>query len=321
MRLKKEINKLKDAIINMGDNASSIPIDVKSNELSDLKIVFEKHIGRVLSSKKDAVRKNKEYEQFLADSRVMQSERIVARQIQMSMLPGSVPDFGVAERIDLFADMDAADETGGDFYDYFKIDDDHICFEIADVEGKGIPAAMYMAVAKTLIRLRLESGEALSAVLSSVNRQLCLSSMQRRFITLWVGVLEISTGKLTYVNAGHNYPVLKRGGEAAELVKNSSGIPIASYFSKKRPLPEYTEFELQLKSGDVLFLYTDGITEAMNVNNLTFGDNKLLELTDMYLQSPHTMRDFTAYIKRQVLAFTNSPNQNDDITTLALRYN
>ena len=224
MRLKKQILKLRDAVINMGDDSTNIPIDVKSNELNDLKTVFEKHIGRILSGKKDAVRKNKEYEQFLAENKTMHSDRIVAQQIQKSMLPTSYPAFPEIPQIDLFADMDSANETGGDFYDYFKIDNDHICFSVADIEGKGIPAAMYMAVAKTLFQLRLESGESLSNVFYSVNKQLCQSSMQKRFITMWTGILELSTGKVTYINAGHNAPILKRNGEKPELLKNRSGI-------------------------------------------------------------------------------------------------
>lgn len=320
MRLKKEIIKLKDAIINMGDDASSIPVDVNSNELNDLKIVFEKHIGRILANKEDAVRKNKEYEQFLAENRTMHSDRVVARQIQKSMLPVSYPAFPEFPQIDLFADMDSANETGGDFYDYFKIDDDHICFSIADIEGKGIPAAMYMAVAKTLIQLRLESGESLSKVFYSVNKQLCQSSMQKRFITMWTGILELSTGRITYINAGHNAPILKRSGEKAELLKNRSGIPIASFFSKKKDVGNYTEFELNIKKGDMLVLYTDGITEAINKDSEIFGEQRLLDLIDLYATDEKNANEISAYIRRQVLLFASNTMQDDDITLLVLKF-
>lgn len=321
MRIKKQILELRNAIINMGDDASSIPVDVKSNELNDLKIVFEKHIGRILASKKDAVRKNKEYEQFLAENRTMHSDRIVAQQIQKSMLHVSYPAFPEFPQIDLFADMDSANETGGDFYDYFKIDDDHICFSIADIEGKGIPAAMYMAVAKTLIQLRLESGESLSKVFYSVNKQLCQSSMQKRFITMWTGILELSTGRITYINAGHNAPILKRSGEKAELLKNRSGIPIASFFSKKKAVGNYSEFELNITKGDMLVLYTDGITEAMNNDSEIFGEQRLLDLIDLYATNDKKANEISAYIRRQVLAFTNNTTQDDDITLLILKFN
>ena len=321
MRLKKEIIKLKDAIINMGDDSSSIPVDVKSSKLNDLKIVFEKHIGRILASKKDAVRKNKEYEQFLAENKMMHSDRIVAQQIQKSMLRVNYPAFPEFSQIDLFADMDSANEIGGDFYDYFKIDDDHICFSIADIEGKGIPAAMYMAVAKTLIQLRLESGESLSKVFGSVNKQLCQSSMQKRFITMWAGILELSTGKITYINAGHNAPILKRNGEKAELIKNRSGLPIASFFSKKKELGDYSEFELNIAKGDMLVLYTDGITEAMNNNSEIFGEQRLLDLIDLYATSDKNSNEISSYIRRQVLTFASNTTQDDDITLLILKFN
>ena len=321
MRLKKQILKLRDAIINMGDDYTNIPINVKSNELNDLKTVFEKHIGRILSGKKDAVRKNKEYEQFLVENKTMHSDRIVAQQIQKSMLPTSYPAFPEIPQIDLFADMDSANETGGDFYDYFKIDNDHICFSVADIEGKGIPAAMYMAVAKTLFQLRLESGESLSNVFYSVNKQLCQSSMKKRFITMWTGILELSTGKVTYINAGHNAPILKRNGEKPELLKNRSGIPVASFFSKKKSVGNYTEFEMTIHKGDMLILYTDGVTEAMNNNSEVFGEQRLLELIDLYATNDKKANEISAYIRRQVLAFANNTTQDDDITLLILKFN
>lgn len=321
MRLKKEINELKDAIINMEEDASGIMVDVKSNELNDLKIVFEKHIGRILSSKKDAVRKNKEYEQFLAENKNMHSDRIIAQQIQKSMLPVAYPAFPEFPQIDLFADMDSANETGGDFYDYFKIDDENICFSVADIEGKGIPAAMYMAVAKTLIQIRLESGEALTDVFCSVNEQLCRSSMQKRFITMWAGILNSGTGKVRYINAGHNAPILKRRGEKAELLKNRSGVPIASFFSKKKSVGIYTEFETNLNKGDMLVLYTDGVTEAMNSKSELFGEQRLLELIDLYATEEKNAKEISSYIRRQILTFSSSAEQDDDITLLVLKYN
>jgi len=321
MRLRKEINQLKNAIINMGDDESIIPINVSSNVLDELKIVIEKHIGRVLSGKKDAVRKNKEYEQFLTENKTMHSDRIIAQQIQKSMLPESYPAFPEFAQIDLFADMDSAKETGGDFYDYFKINDDHICFSVADIEGKGIPAAMYMAVAKSLIQLRLESGESLSEVFSAVNRQLCQSSMQKRFITMWTGILEVSTGKITYMNAGHNAPIIKRKNQKAELLKKRSGIPLASFYSKKKPMGNYNEFEMEIKQGDVLVLYTDGVTEAMNSEGEIFGEQRLLELIDMYASEDKDAKEISSYIRRRVMSFASIADQDDDITLLILKIN
>lgn len=322
MRLKRKIRILKNAIINMSDEDTFIQSnDLKSTELNDLKIVFEKHIGRILSSRNAAIRKNAEYEQFLAENQTMHSDRIIAQQIQKSMLPTSYPAFTEFPQIDLFADMDSANETGGDFYDYFKTDEDHICFSIADIEGKGIPAAMYMAFAKSLIRLHLENGEYLSSVFSTVNKQLCQSSMQKRFITMWTGIMEISTGKITYVNAGHNPPVVKRKNGKAEFLKNRSGIPIASFYSKKNFAGNYNEFELICNKGDIIVLYTDGVTEAMNGDGEIFGEERLLNLIDSYASEHTDAKNISAYIRRQVLSFSNNVTQDDDITLLVLKHN
>lgn len=321
MRIKKELELLKKAMIGMKDGETIIPIEPKSETLHELKVVFEKHISRLHSAKKESEKKNKEYEQFLAENQTLHSDRIVAQQIQKSMLPTSYPAFPEFEHIDLFADMDSANETGGDFYDYFKIDDDHICFTIADIEGKGIPAAMYMAVAKSLIQLHLESGENLADVFSMVNKQLCQSSIQKRFITMWTGILEVSTGKITYINAGHNAPILKKKNQQAELLKNRSGIPIASFYSKKKSVGNYKEFSMNIEKGDTLILYTDGITEAMNPDAEILGEERLLKLVDLYVSEEHDAKEISSYIRRQVLSFSSNTVQDDDITLLVLKFN
>lgn len=321
MRIKKEIEIFKEALIGMKDGETVIPVELRSEQLYELKVVFEKHINRLHSEKKEAEKRNKEYEQFLAENQTMHSDRIVAQQIQKSMLPTSYPAFPEFAHVDLFADMDSANETGGDFYDYFKIDDDHICFTIADIEGKGIPAAMYMAVAKSLIQLHLESGENLANVFSMVNKQLCQSSMQKRFITMWTGILEVSTGKITYVNAGHNAPILKKKNQPAELLKNRSGIPIASFYSKKKSVGNYNEFSMNIEKGDTLILYTDGITEAMNPEAEILGEERLLKLVDLYVSEEHDAKEISSYIRRQVLSFSSNTVQDDDITLLVLKFN
>lgn len=262
--------------------------------------------------------KIKSYEQYIAENQTLRSENIVAEQIQRSMLPTSYPAFSEFPQIDLYADMDTACEVGGDFYDYFIIDDNHICFGVSDVEGKGIPAAMYMAIAKSMIKLRVQSGEPLGQIFTDVNRLFFTSTMQKRFITSWMAVLEISTGKITCLNAGHNYPVLRKKDGTIEFIKNKSGLPLASYYSKKRP-NTYSEFELMLEKGDMLLLYTDGVTEAQNRNGEIYGDIRLKEAIGLFMSDKHTMKELTAYIRRQVIAFANHAIQDDDITLLALQ--
>lgn len=261
--------------------------------------------------------KLKSYEQYISENQAMRSEHVVAEQIQRSMLPDEYPAFTKFPQVDLYADMDTAREVGGDFYDYFSIDDDHICFGISDVEGKGIPAAMYMAIAKSMVKLRVQSGEKLEDVFTDINKLFYVSSMQKRFITSWMAVLEISSRKMNYINAGHNPPILLKKDGSIEFVKSKSGLPLASYYSKKHT-NAYKSFEMMLDKDDVLLLYTDGVTEAQNKDDEFFGEERLKDAVSLYMTDKHTMKELTAYIRRQVNLFANHVNQDDDITLLAL---
>ena len=330
MSVKKEIGELTEAIINISEDNPRLVADFKSKEVQKLAEVTGRLILNLESKYKAEVRKTDEYRRFLDENRIMQSDRITAYRIQQSMLPTDYPAFDEFPNVDLFADMDAANETGGDFYDYFKTNDDKICFSISDIEGKGIPAAMYMAVSKTLIKLRLESGESLAQVFESVNEQLCKSSMQKRFITMWTGIYDIKSEKLTFVNAGHNYPIIKRDGKPSELIKERSGIPLAAFYSKKRRKFGYTEFETEFKKGDMLLLYTDGVTETQNKNGDMFGEERLLKTVDLYMnrksvkeptESRGSMKDLIAYLRRQVINFSGKTVQDDDITMLGIKIN
>ena len=287
---------------------------MKRNNENYEKIIAEK--DREIRSLK---RRLESYEQYIAENRAMRSEQIVAEQIQRSMLPSAYPAFPEHPGIDLYADMDAANETGGDFYDFFPIDGSHIYFGVSDIEGKGIPAAMYMAVTKSMIKLRLQSGEDIESVYNEVNKQLCASSMQKRFVTSWSAVLDVETGSMRCVNAGHNYPVVLRSNGGTELIKQRSGLPLASYFSEKRRIT-YTSFDYKLNDGDILILYTDGVTEAHNSADESFGDARLTAAVQTYMADKHSMRELTAYIRRRVIAFMDHAGQDDDITLLAVRY-
>jgi sigma-B regulation protein RsbU (phosphoserine phosphatase) len=261
----------------------------------------------------------KSYEKYESENKLMRSEHVVAEQIQRSMLPTNYPAFSEFPQIDLYADMDAAGEVGGDFYDYFKIDDSHICFGIYDIEGKGIPAAIYMAVTKTMLKLRLQTGEDIETVFESINKQLCTSAMQKKFITSWTAVMDVENGKMRVINAGHNYPILLKKDGSIEFINNKSGLPLASYYSKKFK-SSYKSFELDLNDGDVLILYTDGVTEAQNRADSQFGDARLIEAIKCYMADDHSMKDLTAYLRRQVISFMNHAGQDDDITLLAVKY-
>jgi len=262
-----------------------------------------------------------EHIQFMEENKMLRSEQVVAEQIQKSMLPTAYPAFPEHPQIDLFADMEAAREIGGDFYNYFPIDESRICFMIADVEGKGIPAALHMATIKTMLELRILAGEHLDTVFEDINATLCKGKKQRRFVSVWLALLDVTSGHLSCINAGHNFPVIKRKNEPPELLSKRSGLPLASYYSEKRPeRSKYEMFEEKLNPGDTLFLYTDGVVEAMGKNKCVYGEERLLESIAKYMADDHTVQELTSYVHRQINNYSNHIEQDDDITLLAVRY-
>ena len=262
-----------------------------------------------------------EHIQFMEENRMLRSEQIVAEQIQKNMLPAAYPAFPEYPGIDLFADMEAAREIGGDFYNYFPVSETRVCFMIADVEGKGIPAALHMAAVKTMLELRILAGESLASMFEDINATLCKGKKQRRFVSIWLGLLDAASGNLSCINAGHNFPVIKRKNEPPVLLSRRSGLPLASYYSEKRPeRNKYEMFEEKLNPGDVLFLYTDGVVEAMDKNKRLYGEQRLLEAINTYMADEHTAQELTSYIHRQINNYANHIEQDDDITLLAVNF-
>lgn len=240
------------------------------------------------------------------------AELNVATQIQESMLPGIFPAFPDRREFDIYATMQPAKEVGGDFYDFFLIDDDHLAVVMADVSGKGVPAALFMVIAKILIKSQTQSGMAPSAVFTTVNSKLCENNEAGMFVTAWMGVMEISSGRLTFVNAGHNPPYLKKAGGTFELLKSPAGFILAGMEDIR-----YRQSELMLEPGDVLYLYTDGVTEATDDNNNMYGDARLkAALDDSREAEPDSL---LPAIKRDLDEFVKSAPQFDDITMLALK--
>lgn len=241
------------------------------------------------------------------------AELNVATQIQADMLPRIFPAFPEREEFDVYATMNPAKEVGGDFYDFFLVDDDHLAVVIADVSGKGVPAALFMVIAKTLIKNHAQNQEAPGTVFTQTNEQLCEGNDAGLFVTGWMGVLEISTGKFVYVNAGHNPPLLKRAGGTFEWLKSRPGFVLAGMEGVR-----YRENTLQLEPGDRLYLYTDGVTEATNSREELFGDERLQNALNEYMDLP--VEQFLPKIKECIDAFVGGANQFDDITMLALDY-
>ncbi len=244
------------------------------------------------------------------------TELSVATKIQADMLPSIFPAFPQRKEFDLYASMDPAKEVGGDFYDFFLADDDHIAMVMADVSGKGVPAALFMVIAKTLIKNRTQScnGNISPAeILDEVNNQLCEGNEEGLFVTVWLGIVEISTGKGIAANAGHEHPAIKRKGEPfhLEIYKHS---PAVATFEGLH----FREHEFELHPGDALYVYTDGVPEATNANNELFGSDRLLEVLNK--DPDASPKEILTNMSKAVDEFVGDAPQFDDITMLAISW-
>lgn len=248
----------------------------------------------------------------------LDAELSAAKAIQEAALPRIFPPFPEVEAFDLYASMNPAREVGGDFYDFFLINDSasgssKLGFVIADVSGKGIPAALFMMKAKALIRDSMVSGLGLGDAISNANHQLCDGNKALMFVTAWIGILDYSTGSLEFVNAGHNRPFLRQKASLRQITERS-GLPLAI-----RDGAPYTTSFLELEEGDQLILYTDGVTEAMNTQSKLYGDERLEKL----LQGCDSLCPSACVeaISRDVDHFSDGAEQSDDITILVLELN
>ena len=246
----------------------------------------------------------------------IEAELSLATRIQLSALPKDFPPFPDRKEFDLFASMKPAKEVGGDFYDFFLIDDDHLGLVIADVSGKGVPAALFMMVSMALVRhaaMSPENEKSPAKILKAVNAQVCYRNPEEMFVTVWLGVLEISTGKLTAANAGHEYPAVKPAGASFELFKDRHGLVIGAM-----EMTRYREYELQLEPGAKLFVYTDGVAEAANSRDELFGTERMIRaLQGAEDGSPEEILDA---VNAAVAEFAGSAPQFDDLTMLCLSY-
>lgn len=241
------------------------------------------------------------------------AELEVATRIQASMLPCIFPAFPERREFDIFASMTPAKEVGGDFYDFFLVDENHLAMVIADVSGKGVPAALFMVIAKTLLKNCAQTGASPKRVLEQVNNQLCENNDAEMFVTVWLGVLNVTTGLLTAANAGHEYPALCRYGEEFTLVKDKHGFVLAGMENVK-----YREYTMQLEPGDTLFVYTDGVAEAANADQEFYGTGRMLKSLNRLrgVQPAELLHG----VKGDIDAFAGQTPQFDDITMLGLRY-
>ncbi len=234
------------------------------------------------------------------------------KAIQESALPRDFPPFPSIDRFDIYASMKPARGVGGDFYDFFLVGDERLGFVLADVSGKGIPAALFMMAAKTQIRSYLSSGLPVDEAVNAANHQLCIGNEAGMFVTAWIGDLNYQTGELSFVNAGHNPPLLHHDGCWA-WKRESSGMPVGLFDG----IP-YDKFTCQLEDGDTLYLYTDGVTEAMNVDGKLFGEERLAKTLENY--SGMNARSVSLGVSRAVTEFALGAEQSDDLSMVTLRY-
>ena len=241
------------------------------------------------------------------------TELALATKLQAAFVPSIFQPFPERTEFDIYASMDPAKEVGGDFYDFYLIDDDHLCLLIADVSGKGIPAALFMMVSKIILQSCAMLGRSAAEILTKTNEAICSNNKESMFVTVWLGILEISTGKLTCANAGHEYPALMRRGGSFGLFRDKHGLVIGGMDGLK-----YKEYELTLSPGDKLFVYTDGVPEATDADNELFGTERMLSALNAEPEADPS-RIFRN-VRAAVDGFVKDAEQFDDLTMLCLEY-
>lgn len=303
----KPLRQLSDSISEIDEDNLEFHSEIKSKDEIEL-------LGNKFEM---AFTKAKEYMENLATAEAERqrigTELSIATRIQAGYVPNKFPAFPDRNEFEIYATMKPAKEVGGDFYDFFLIDEDHLCLVMADVSGKGVGAAMYMMISKTFINGQAHSDMSPASILQEVNNRLCEDNTAEMFVTAWLGILDIPSGKITAANAGHEYPFIFRAGEGYEILKDKHGLALGAY-----PDIKYTEYEILLNKGDGLFIYTDGVAEATNAENDMFGTDRTLKALNIDTES--SPEQVIANVKAGIDEFVKGAPQFDDITMLALKY-
>jgi sigma-B regulation protein RsbU (phosphoserine phosphatase) len=285
-------------------NRGAFDFVTKPVDFTDLETTINKTI-RELKILRQA---QQEHDQLIA----LHQDLIVARNIQQSILPKTFPPFPERHDFDIFAGMNAAKEVGGDFYDFFLIDKDRLGLVIGDVSGKGVPAAIFMAVSRTLLKATALKGLPAGECLASVNNLLCLESTASMFVTIFYGIFNTATGELDYANGGHNPPYLLKADGSVKMLDTTNGIALGVMEEM-----DYNVKHTLLQPGEGLFLYTDGVTEAFNAAGAMYTDQQLAQLLTNLNTEP--IKEVVEKVFQSVNEFSTGIDQSDDITILAMR--
>ena len=297
----KNINRVNDSLSKITEGDLDEVVDVRTNAEFD---TLSDDINSTVNTLKRYISE--------AAARIDQ-ELEIAKAIQLSVLPRDFPAFPERRDFDIYATMDPAKEVGGDFYDFFLVDDDHMALVIADVSGKGIPAAMFMMTAKTLIKNRTLAGGTPSEILGYVNAQLCEGNDAELFVTVWLAIVDLRTGEGLAANAGHEHPAIRRADGSYELVIYRHSPAVATLEGLR-----FRDREFRLAPGDTLFVYTDGVTEATDAHNELFGTERMLSALNRVAWAPP--KDLLEIVRAEIDLFVKEAPQFDDITMLCFRY-
>ena len=286
-------------------NRGAFDFVTKPVNFEDLEITIDKTIEEITQIRRSIA----EHDQLVS----IQHDLNVAREIQQAILPKIFPPFPSQQNFDIYASMLAAKEVGGDFYDFFMIDPTQVGFVIGDVSGKGVPAAIFMAVSRTLIRATGIKGVSAGECLRYVNNLLCTESVSSMFVTVFYGILDVTTGNVEYVNAGHNPPYLLSS-EGIKKIEITGDTVLGAFEDIS-----FRPGKMQMKPGEKLFLYTDGVTEAFNSKEESYGEQRLENFLQERIDLP--IETIIKDSQKDVKSFVKGAPQSDDITLLSVVYN
>ena len=301
--IRRPIDRLTYGVQRMGQGNLDFKLDVVGkDEIAEL--------GRAFNKMAEDLKKHiNDLSAMLEEKHRNKAELDVATQIQTDLLPSTFPAFPERKEFDIYASMDPAREVGGDFYDFFFIDEQHLALVIGDVSGKGIPAALFMMEAKTLIKNVAEWESSPAAILEHVNRQLCENNQANMFVTVWMGIVDVTTGHMRCANAGHEYPMLRTAGGLFELHKDKHGMALGCMDGLK-----WKEQEYDFAPEDAIFIYTDGVAEAKNASDEFFGTDRTQEALNT--QADGTPRELLKRVHAAVNTFVDGADQFDDLTMM-----